>query len=513
MSETILDYEKSNQYLPQSLRAFVGANDRMATQNFNQFFTMYSGFEQLAVFNNRIAAEFCAGFHRLNYQYLRSGVAPKLLQIFVSKTVGKLYYQTAKENESAMNEKFDDNYFSNLIEKATHETAQTGRSALVVYGSRENPDDLEVLTFNLFRHRLIFDKKKDVKEAFLFIVNLEGNKMGYEYVICEHRFYRYSKDDAGKTIKTPYQEYLVYSIQYANQNKKDVERRVLADSEISENILSKFPNVTFNTPKELDMNSIGVFNLDYTLINSKFPDLDIPEAMFVDSTDNALMCDTSLTDREVEKEIGRAQIMLPEIGKPANIGFLTNDAQGMMMRRVEEKYKNPIIQKYPTMSVEDSKPTNVQFDIRADQWETSINGDVARLCASVGISILDYDPRLLQAGQRTDDEINAMTDQTANTVKRFRNINELKINQFLECIGDILGLPSPISIRWSMASILNPTKNTDLVIKQLNAGLISRKEAIKRANPELTEFEVDEMITQIDNEKDSRAVPLAFNNF
>ena len=43
MSETILDYEKENRYLPQSLRAFVGATDRMATQNFNQFFTMYSG--------------------------------------------------------------------------------------------------------------------------------------------------------------------------------------------------------------------------------------------------------------------------------------------------------------------------------------------------------------------------------------------------------------------------------------------------------------------------------------
>ena len=513
MSETILDYEKVNKYLPQSLRAFVGANDRMATQNFNQFFTMYTGFEQLAVFNNRIGAEFAAGFHRLNYQYLRSGVAPKLLQIFVSKTVGKLYYQTAKDNEKTMNEKFDNNYFSNLIEKATHESAQTGRSALVVYGSREKPEELEVLTFNLFRHRLIFDKKKNVNEAFLFIVNLEDAKVGFEYVICEHRFYNYETDDEGKRIKKPYQEYIVYSIQYNNTNKKEVTRRILGDKEINDNILERFPNVKFNKPKELDMNSIGVFNLDYTLVNSKFPDLDIPEAMFVDATDNALVCDTTLTDREVEKEIGRGQIMLPEIGKPANIGFQTNSAQGMMMRRYEERSKNPIIQKYPTMSMEDSKPTNVQFDIRAEQWETTLNGDVARLCASVGISILDYDPRLLQAGQRTDDEINAMTDQTANTVTRFRNINELKINQFLECIGNILGLPSPITIRWSMASILNPTKNTDLVIKQLQAGLISRKEAIKRANPEMSDFEVDEMIKNIDSERDSQAVPLAFNNF
>ena len=513
MSETILDYEKVNQYLPQSLRAFVGANDRMTTQNFNQFFTMYSGFEQLAVFNNRIAAEFGAGFHKLNYQYLRSGVAPKLLQIFVSKTVGKLYYQTVKDNEQAMNEKFDRNYFSNLIYKATYEAAQTGRGVLVVYGSKENPEQLDVLTYNLFRNRLIFDKNKNVNEAFLFIVNIEANKMGYEHVICEHRFYRYTKDATGKRIKKPYQEYLVYSIQYQSQNKKDIQRRVLDTKEIDQSILDKFPNVKFNNPKELDMNSIGVFNLDYTLINSKFPDLDIPEAMFVDATDNALMVDTSLTDREVEKEIGRAQIMLPEIGKPANIGFQTNDAQGMMMRRYEERTKNPIIQKYPTMSMEDSKPTSVQFDIRAEQWEQSIKGDIERLCSSVGIGVIDYMPTLLGGTNRTDDEINALTDMTMNTVTRFRNINELKINQFLECIGDILGIPSPISIRWSMASILNPTKNTDLVIKQLQAGLISRKEAIRRANPEMSEFEVDEMAKQINNETESQAVPLAFNNF
>jgi hypothetical protein len=142
-----------------------------------------------------------------------------------------------------------------------------------------------------------------------------------------------------------------------------------------------------------------------------------------------------------------------------------------------------------------------------------LNSDVARLCASVGISVLDYDPRLLQQGQRTDDEINAMTDITANTVQRFRNINELKINQFLECVGYILGIPQPIAVRWSMASILNPTKNADLVTKLLTNGLISRKEAIRRANPDLTDDEVDEMIKDIDSEQDSRAVPMAFNNF
>lgn len=512
MSDTILDYEKENRYLPQSLRAFVGATDRMATQNFNQFFTMYSGYEQLAVFNNRVSAEFASGFNRLNFQYLRSGVAPRLLQIFVSKTVGKLYYQT-QNDEAVMNNLFDSNYFSNIINKATTESAQTGRSAIVVYGSKENPEELDVLTYNLFRHRLAFDRKGNVNEAWLFIVNLEDVKVGFEYIICEHRFYKTKNDDKGNKIKVPYQEYLVYSVTYTNQSKTDAKRRTLEAYEISDAILQKFPNVKFNKPKELDMNSIGVFNLDYTLVNTKFPDLNIPESMFVDAVDNALVCDTSLTDKEVEKEIGRGQILIPEFAKMQDIGYQANPLQGMMMRRVEAQTKNPILQKYPTMSMEDSKPTNVQFDIRAEQWDITLNSDVARLCASVGISVLDYDPRLLQQGQRTDDEINAMTDITANTVQRFRNINELKINQFLECVGYILGIPQPIAVRWSMASILNPTKNADLVTKLLTNGLISRKEAIRRANPDLTDNEVDEMIKQIDSEQDSRAVPMAFNNF
>ena len=512
MSDTILDYEKENRYLPQSLRAFVGATDRMATQNFNQFFTMYSGYEQLAVFNNRVSAEFASGFNRLNFQYLRSGVAPRLLQIFVSKTVGKLYYQT-KNDEGVMNNKFDKNYFSNIINKATTESAQTGRSAIVVYGSKENPEELDVLTYNLFRHRLAFDKKGNVNEAWLYIVNMEDVKVGFEYIICEHRFYKTKNDDKGNKIKVPYQEYLVYSVTYTNQSKTDAKRRTLEVYEISDAILQKFPNVKFNNPKELDMNSIGVFNLDYTLVNTKFPDLNIPESMFVDAVDNALVCDTSLTDKEVEKEIGRGQILIPEFAKMQDIGYQANPLQGMMMRRVEAQTKNPILQKYPTMSMEDSKPTNVQFDIRAEQWDITLNSDVARLCASVGISVLDYDPRLLQQGQRTDDEINAMTDITANTVQRFRNINELKINQFLECVGYILGIPQPIAVRWSMASILNPTKNADLVTKLLTNGLISRKEAIRRANPDLTDNEVDEMIKQIDYEQDSMAVPMAFNNF
>ena len=98
MAETILDYDKTNKYLPETLRQFVGANNRVAVQDFDLFYSMYEGIEQLAVFNNKQAAEFASGFTKLNYVYLRSGVAPRLLDIFVSKSVGRVWYQCDKDS-------------------------------------------------------------------------------------------------------------------------------------------------------------------------------------------------------------------------------------------------------------------------------------------------------------------------------------------------------------------------------------------------------------------------------
>ena len=508
---TTIDYEKINKFLPQSLRNFVGATNRISRQNYQEFLTMFSGVELLAVMNNLVAAEYASGYSQFNLTYMRSGIPPRLLDIKVSKAVGKVYYQTSGD-EKLMNDKFDSFYFSQMLYKAMEQAAQTGRSALVVYGDFDN-QEAHLECYNLFRHRIRYGKKKEVKEASLFITRIDSDRLGTEYTIEEHRFYKKKRNDDGTVAFIPMQEFIVNKSIYEHEDKRDA-KTVKLDV-IPDEIQESFKDIKFNQPRELvGFISIGVYPINHSKTNKKFPDLDIPEAMFVDAVDNALMVETSITDKEVEKEIGRGQIMIPQFGKGSQIGtYITPNQAGMMVRELPTSYRNPVIMPYPTTSMEDSKPTNVQFDIRSEQWEHSIDGDICRLCASVGIGVIDYDARLLQSGQRTDDEINAMTDTTANTVSAFRNLNTYAINQCLECVGQLLGISSPIAIRWDMASILNPTKNADLVVKLFTNGLISRKEAIRRANPDLNDHEVDEMIKQIDAEKDSVAVPMAFNSF
>ena len=514
-NNTILDYDKLNKFLPDSLRNFVGAVNRVYQQDYRQFFCMYQGIEQLAVFNNEVAAEFASGFvNRLNYKYLRSGVAPRLLDILVSKAVGRLYYQS-EIDEAVLNQVFNKDYFSDSVYKASTEACQTGRSVMVLYGDKENKENLNIVSYNLFRHKITYDKKDNVDEAWLYLVKIDSNKVGYENIICEHRFYKQVKDKTtGLKVKKPYQEFLVYGITYTNASKEDAEAAQLDKDNIPDEILEAYPDINFGVAQELDMETIGVYDLVYSKTNKKFTDSKIPEAMFVDAVDNALVLDTTLTDKEVEKEIGRGQILIPEFGLGSEINsYQTQAAAGTRMMRVATNYKNPIIMPYPSRTMEDSKPTSVQFDLRSSEWIAQLDSDTARLCASVGISVLDYDPRLLQTGQRTDDEINAMTDITANTVQKFRNINTRKLNQLLEAVVELLGLEKPVAIRWSMASILNPTKNTDLIIKQLQNGLISRKEAIKRINPDLTENEVEQIYSQVQNEIQAQDINASFSNF
>ena len=512
---TILDYDKMNKYLPDSLRNFVGAVNRVFQQDYRQFFCMYQGIEQMAVFNNEVAAEFASGFvNRLNYKYLRSGTAPRLLDILVSKAVGRLYYQS-EIDEAVLDRLFNKDYFSDAVYKASTEAAQTGRSVMVLYGDKENKEDINIVSYNLFRHKIKYDKKDNVDEAWLYLVKLDSNKVGYENIICEHRFYKTVKDKVtNEKVRIPFQEFLVYGITYSMENKEDAEAVQLEQDNIPDEILQAYPDIKFGVPQELDMSTIGVYDIVYSKINKKFTDSKIPEAMFVDAVDNALVLDTSLTDKEVEKEIGRGQILIPEFGLGSDVGgYQTQAAAGSRMVRVVTNYKNPIVMPYPSRSMEDNKPTNIQFDIRAEQWENFIKGDIERLCASVGIGIIDYLPSLLGGIQRTDDEVNALTDMTANTVQKFRNLNTRKLNQLLELVVEILGLEKPVAIRWSMASILNPTKNTDLVIKQLTNGLISRKEAIKRCNPDLTENEVNQIYTEVQQEIQAQDINASFSNF
>lgn len=503
-----LDYESENKYFGQSLRAYMGATERQSYEEANTYVNMFEGIERQAILNNIRATNFARGFTRLNYTNLTSGVLPRILNIITQKMIGKVYYQ-AKNDEKNMLNVLPTTYLNKALKKSTKIALATGRCIMAAYRKNEEKAFLEC--YSMYRHKYVKNSMDEITDILLFVRKHEGASVGEDYYIVEHRFY--DRDNKPKV------EYKVVEHTYSKENAETGTRVVLEDNYIPQSIKEEYKGIKFNVVKDLvGFEDLGVYSIVASEINLKFPDFDVPETIFNNVLDEVVSLENGLTNREVEKVQGRGQVLIPEFQKQAMgvvPGAVNTNVNNAFIWNIGQQTKNPMITKYPTRSSEDNKPTNVQFDIRAEQWENSINGDVGRICALCGISILDYDPRLLMTGQRTDDEINSMTDITYSTIQYLREINEEEINKMLTCIAKLYGIETPVAIKWSMASILNPTKNASLVIQKFNNGLITRKRAYQELNPDLSDDELNEQVAELEKETkiEPNNVDSTFENF
>ena len=106
-----------------------------------------------------------------------------------------------------------------------------------------------------------------------------------------------------------------------------------------------------------------------------------------------------------------------------------------------------------------------------------------------------------------------MNDITRATVNDKRDINEDAINTFINQVASLVGATTLVFIRWSMQSILNPLRNSQLIQQQLANGTISKRTAIKRENPDYTDKEIEEELERINNERQVNDYNQAFNEF
>lgn len=504
------DYTE-NQYLPEPLRVWLNTPNRVSSFKSYDFLRMFDGFDLMAVLNNRYASEIASGYTNANVSNLMSGVAPRLQQILVSKIINKVDYIGFEECQK-LSTMLDKQYLSIKLKKSFNNAIRTGRDLAVLY-PKEVKDDLgnvikreiHIQNIDCFRHILKFDDEK-INDVLILLnqIPLKGNSF---YNVFEHRYY--NKD--GK----PFAEFILSKMEWDNDRYETTRKRFYTKEEFKTTfegltdatIMEQLKAYKFYNPAELPFEDLGCYHIDNTEYNSKYPMTTIPESRFVNVQDKIMEIETSITYKEVDKNIGRGRAVIPSSfdftkGLTA-IGSVGGDSSNLQNRSV---FSNPLDStyfiQYNTNATDKAiAPQGIQFDIRSDAWRTSLNGEIGDLCAAFGISVLDYDPRLLQTGQRTDDEINAMTDITANTVEALRSMNEYQINLMLNTIAKYAGEEVKVAVKWNLSAIINPIKNEELITRKLENGTISRKEAIKRSNPDYTDAEVEEQLKVIQDER------------
>jgi hypothetical protein len=495
-----LNNYNENLYLPLPLRTWLNSPNKVSVFRSYDYLRMFDGYDLMAILNNKFASDVASGYTQANRSNLMSGIAPRLQEILVSKIVNKVDYIGYKECEG-LEKELSREYLTLKIKKAFNNAIRTARDIFVLYNKEDaltGAKHIEIQNVEAFRHILKYHDEKIVDVSIL--VNQSKILENSCYNIFEHRYY--NKD--GK----PVSEYVLTKMRWENTSltadtKKETISKEMID-DIKKTLKADDPVLSyeFNKPKELPFENLGVFDTKNGLYNSKYPHSNIPESRFVNLQDKIMEIENSITYKEVDKNIGRGRTIVPSAFN-FSMGTIGGNTSNLAKTGA---FDNPLDSTYfvrynVNQADKEAAPQGLQFDIRADQWRTSLAGEIGDLCAVFGISVLDFDPRLLQTGQRTDDEINAMTDITADTVANLRSINEYQINLMLNTIAKYLGYKTPIAIKWNIASIINPTKNAALITMQLQNGTISRKKAIQRSNPDYTDEEVEEELKAINEER------------
>ncbi len=491
------DYNE-NEYLPAPLRVWLKSPNKVNVFRAYDYLRIFEGFDLLAVMNNNFASDLASGYTNANVSNLMSGVAPRLLEILTNRIVSKADYTGFEECEK-LQKAVSKEYLSIKLERAFSEGIRTGRDILVLYPKEDETKKVKIRNVNLFRHKIIYDDE-DIKETFILVDKI-NSKANESYMVFEHRFY-------GKDGK-PYQEYTIEFYKWAyDDDLSKTEKTTLDKDTIKNLIISLDPIIAeqlkeykFYNKIELPFNDLGCYPIVNSLYNSKFPNTKIPESRFVNIQDKVMEIENSITYKEIDKNLGRGRAVIPSSFSFEGVTPMGNTSNLANTRAFANPMDKTYFVKYQTGDMNNATPQAMQFDIRAEQWRTSLNGEIGDICAAFGISILDYDPRLLQAGQRTDDEINAMTDITANTVTSLRAMNEYSINAMLDSIAKYVGEETPIKIKWCLSSIINPTKNQTLIGQMLTNGTISRLEAVKRSNPDISTKELEEELARIEKER------------
>lgn len=504
---TNIDYEKLNTQLPETLRNFVGQRNRVTKSVEYSYLRLQNPTQQLAILNNYNAYEIATGFSQaVHYTNLMTGTAPRLKDILRDKICSRVMIEGDDTSLGLVKTAYSEARLTKDLKKAYDNAIATGRGVMVLdYVNNK----IKIRHFNLFRSSFKYDYAGDITQADLY-VQLKDISAFENLTVIERRYYN--------SDKKPCQKYVIVKVNWQQENNLKSNVVELENKDINDTIKKIFDGVVFNKEIELvGYNDLGVYLIDNDITNSKYPYSTIPQSQFVDVQDLLVEREQSETYKVVDKHLGRGRVIKPTIMKTnfsaggfgGNLSNMTFNASVIPNGNDDQT----VFTQYESMNMDDCKPQSIQFDLRAEQWRSDINGLVGDICAVFGLTVLDFDPRLLVAGQRTDDEINAMNDITRATVNNKRDINEEVINTFINQIATLVGAITPVFIRWSMQSILNPLRNSQLIQSQLANGTISKRTAIKRENPDYTEKEIEEELERINNESQANDYNKAFNEF
>ena len=357
-----------------------------------------------------------------------------------------------------------------------------------------------------------------------------------QYYLTEHRFYEYSKGKVRqnpdgtftvverKGAKIPKVEYRVHRAEGMSLNNtmaSGIGRSSVGWTEIPEDVRKlikrDYAFTRINDPAPLPFSNLGV----EVLINDD-GDISIPtgtnfgRSLIIPVIDDLVIYEVAeayaLRDMYLGKgtvyvpkalSLGDLSIEMPQkvngpsIEEDKDVAF-RSDARDYMPPKtaalgtaIDRNPLSGLSDKYETVpgnNPEDNQITVSQFELRPDQWELIQENCLKRIAVKWGMSPKILSSFLAQGQvQQTATQIDSEDDISIAFINQARAIFKVAINNLLETTLNFYGKEHNVDVEFASPSIVNKDRILDRVIKKLEAGLITKEEAIREINPDLDE--------------------------
>lgn len=256
---------------------------------------------------------------------------------------------------------------------------------------------------------------------------------------------------------------------------------------------------------------IGLYNVQNKSVSASVADI----AGYADSTlhtalDILYSIDFNYTSQQLDMYWGKTRVLLSKEMQPRTVqtsidgkSFIPYEARPIDSFAGSAPLDSDFYNKVVDNNSVDGKPIQPEFiqpDLRGEAHKYIRDADLELLASKVGLSSSTLANHLQYNNPKTATQVVAEEDTTAVSVNNKRNLAGVAINKLMQDVCAFYGLKGDDAhIVWNKYGVNSPQENQEL-LAEYTAGLLPKREFVKRRYPDLTDKQVDEWLAELEAE-------------
>lgn len=332
------------------------------------------------------------------------------------------------------------------------------------------------------------------------------------YYLVEHRYFRPIKDkrfkeENGKTIwfnkvvgREPVVEYSVYEYMGNSMTAQTFtpkgSNKMRFDSlpkQVKDSLRNNYDIYDLDVPQKLPFNDY----LGCELLKNDKKDITLPNSPFgkpviMDIMAYLMAYDIAFSYMMRDLYLGKGIVFMPK--------FMTAPGQQAPVDNVFNGNDSAYFEQIPSLDPDKQKPFNIQFDLRSEQWQLTLDNILRKIATTIGMSPKTIASYLEDKGstRKTATEVNAEDDATISYINIKRSIFAEPINRIIEAVLNFYGLPCNAVVKFATPSLVNIDKIVDRVQKLMQVGLLTTKMALRLIFPDDDEDQINAKVIEIE---------------